>query len=46
MYDWSRMIGDEDFGDSNHLNLDGMEKLQRAFLEIALPFVRSTGALP
>ena len=44
--DWSKMLDDEDFADSNHPNLYGMDKLQDAFLRIGLPFLRSTGALP
>jgi hypothetical protein len=39
--DWSILIEDEEFGDSSHLNLSGIRKFQSAFLEIALPFMRS-----
>jgi len=46
MQDWSRMLPDEDMQDASHPNLAGAEKLQPRLLEIALPFVRSTGALP
>lgn len=46
LYDWSGRLEDDDFQDSSHLNVIGAEKLQPAFLEIALPFLRSTRALP
>jgi hypothetical protein len=46
LYDWSTRLGDDDFQDSCHPNIFGAEKLQPAFLEIALPFLRSTRALP
>jgi hypothetical protein len=44
--DWSRMLPDEDLLDPSHPNVFGAEKLQPAFLDIALPFLRSTRALP
>ena len=44
--DWSEALTDDDFADSNHPNLYGVDKLQPRFLDIALPFLRSTGALP
>ena len=44
--DWSRMLTDDEFADSTHPNIFGMEKIQPAFLYIALPFLRSTHALP
>ena len=44
--DWSRMLTDDEFADSNHPDVLGMEKLQPAILEIALSFLRSTHALP
>lgn len=43
---WPKLLDDDDFADSNHANLYGMDKLQPAFLEIALPFLHATGALP
>jgi hypothetical protein len=43
--DWSRMLTDDEMADSTHPNIFGMEKMQPAFLEIALPFLRSTHAL-
>ncbi len=46
LFDWSHMLDDDDFADSNHPNLFGMEKLQKAFLGIALPHLRRTHALP
>jgi hypothetical protein len=44
--DWSRKIEDQDFGDSVHLNLDGLEKLQKLWLDLAFSFLHRTGALP
>lgn len=44
--DWSKMLTDDEFADSIHPNIFGMEKIQSAFLDIALPFLRSTHALP
>jgi hypothetical protein len=41
--DWSRMLDDEEFGDSSHPNAPGAEKLNKAFLELALPHLRATG---
>jgi hypothetical protein len=43
--DWSKLLDDEDFADSNHPNLYGVDKMQPKFLEIAIPFLRSSGAL-
>jgi hypothetical protein len=43
--DWSTMLADEDFADSIHPNVYGMEKFQTAFLKIALAFLHSTHAL-
>jgi hypothetical protein len=43
--DWSTMLTDEDFADSIHPNVYGMEKFHPAFLKIALSFLRSTHAL-
>jgi hypothetical protein len=44
--DWSRMLPDEDFGDSTHVNVFGMEKLTSRFLELAIQFLHSTQAMP
>jgi hypothetical protein len=38
------MLTDDEFADSGHPNIFGMEKFQSAFLDIALPFLRSTRA--
>lgn len=46
VHDLSSLLGDEEFADSVHANLDGMEKLHGALIEIALPHLRHTGALP
>jgi hypothetical protein len=46
MFDWSRLLADDEFADMCHATIDGMDKTQSAFLEIALPFLRSTKALP
>lgn len=44
LYDWSKMLRADEFSDANHPNIYGMDKLQPAFLDIAVPFLRSTGA--
>jgi len=46
LLDWSDRLDDDDFADSNHLNLLGIEKLHEAFLDIAIPHLRRTKALP
>jgi hypothetical protein len=43
--DWSTVFDDDDFADSNHPNVYGVDKLQPLFLELAIPFLRSSGAL-
>lgn len=43
--DWSGLLSNEDFADSTHPNIFGTEKTHAAFLDIALPFLRSTHAL-
>jgi hypothetical protein len=43
--DWSSLLTDEEFANKNHPNVFGMEKTQPAFLDIAVPFLRSTHAL-
>jgi len=43
--DWSKMLTDDEFADSGHPNTFGMDKITPAFLEIALPFLRSTHAI-
>lgn len=45
LLDWSHLLDDDDFADSNHPNPDGVDKLNSKFLELALPFLHSTGAL-
>lgn len=45
MFNWSTLLEDEDFADSNHPNVLGVDKLQKAFLDLARPFLLSTGAL-
>ena len=45
VYDWTKLLDDDDFADSNHPNPDGVDKLNPKFLELSLPFLRSTGAL-
>jgi hypothetical protein len=42
--DWTRLLDDDDFADSVHANLSGMEKLQQAFLSLARPFLEQSGA--
>lgn len=44
--DWAGMLSDNEFADSGHCNIFGIDKMQAAFLDIALPFLHSTGALP
>ena len=43
--DWSMLLDDDDFADSNHINPAGVDKLQPLFLEMADDFLRSTGEL-
>lgn len=45
LYDWSKLLDDDDFADSNHANPSGVDKMNPKFVELALPFLRSTGAL-
>jgi len=35
LYDWSGMLGDDEFGDGNHANISGMEKLHAALMGLA-----------
>jgi hypothetical protein len=44
--DWSKLLADDDFADSVHSDVFGMEKVQATYLDVALPFLRSTHALP
>jgi len=44
--DWSNLLTDDEFADSTHANLYGVDKTQPALMDIALPFLRSTHALP
>ena len=46
MYNFSRLVDDDDFADSVHLSPSGVEKFQRAVMGICLDHLRSTGALP
>jgi hypothetical protein len=46
IYDFSRLLDDDDFADSIHLNPVGIEKFQRAVIGIALNHLHSTGTLP
>ena len=46
LHDWSDLLEDEAFADSIHVNLSGMEALQEKFMEIALPHLHKSGALP
>jgi hypothetical protein len=43
--DWSDALTDDDFADSNHPNLYGVDKLQPLFMDVALPFLHTTGSL-
>jgi hypothetical protein len=45
LHDWTKLLDDEEFGDSSHNNVQGAEKLHQAFLDLALPHLRATGAL-
>jgi hypothetical protein len=45
LYDWSRMLDDEDFGDASHVNLLGTDKLHPALLDIGLRHLRAVGAI-
>jgi len=42
--DWSGLLADGDFADSAHPDIFGIEKIQPAFLDFAIPFLRSTHA--
>lgn len=45
--DWTALVSDEEFWDSSHMNLEGVEKFQAALLnEVALPFMRSVVPVP
>lgn len=46
LQNWSRLLPDDELQDTSHSNVFGAEKLQPAFVEIAMPFLRSTHALP
>ncbi|MGB2609784.1 MAG: hypothetical protein WBC80_12470, partial [Isosphaeraceae bacterium] len=46
IYDFSRLVDDDDFADSVHLSPIGMEKFQLAVMGVCLDHLRSTGALP
>lgn len=42
IHDWSKVLDDDDFADSNHPNLSGVDKLHPRFLELARSFLRSS----
>jgi len=46
LYDFGRLVDDDDFADSDHLAPKGVEKFQRAVMGFCLDHLRSTGALP
>jgi hypothetical protein len=46
LYDWSRKLADDDFGDDVHVNASGAEKTHRALLDLAAPHLRRIGELP
>jgi hypothetical protein len=46
LYDFSKLVDDEDFADSDHLAPSGVEKFQRAVMGFCLDHLRSSGALP
>ncbi len=43
--DWSAVLNDDDFADSNHLAPSGVDKMQPRFVEIAESFLHTTGIL-
>ena len=43
--DWSSLLTDDEFANNNHPNVFGMKKVQSVFLDVAVPFLRSTHAL-
>jgi len=44
LHDLSRMLDDEEFGDGSHVNLYGMDRLNSAILDIAMPHLRALEA--
>jgi hypothetical protein len=46
IHDFSKSMDDEDFGDSDHLNSNGIEKFQRALMGLCLDHLHSSGVLP
>jgi len=46
LHDFSSLLEDDDFADSNHLNPSGVDKLTGALLEISVPFLKGAAALP
>lgn len=45
VHDWTTRLADEEFQDSGHPGIAGADRLEPDFLEVAVPFLRSTGAL-
>jgi len=46
IYDFSKLIDDADFADSDHLTPKGVDQFERAVMGICLDHLRSTGVLP
>jgi len=46
IYDFTKLLDDEEFGDSDHLNPNGVEKFQQAIMGLSLEHLRSRGVLP
>ncbi len=46
VHDFTKLVDDDDFGDSDHLNPIGIEKFQHAVLGICLDHLQSAGILP
>ena len=46
IYDWRKILADDQFADSVHLTPSGIDQFQLGLMEICLAHLRSTGALP
>ncbi len=46
IFDYSKLLDDEDFADSDHLNPNGIEKFQQTVMGLCLDHLRSSGLLP
>src|SRR5262249_47126494 len=44
--DWSKLLPDEVVSDAAHPDINGMKMETRALLDVARPFLHSTGAIP